>query len=175
MQSVSSLSSPAVLPPFRPDETSAADRNLVEVPSNARRQTQVATTPENHLHTAAPCHPKKPCSFLLHGSFFGFNLAILVLLFLAWVYFNNYVTHYTANNIYGPSTGLPCASRMLSWMQALFGLSIATKLGLLWILVTEFLDFYVVHIPNKGLDCMIFASLVFKTIIPFGFGFKLFW
>lgn len=131
--------------------------------------------PAEQNRSVTPYRPRTIWVFYLHCGFIVANLAIVTLIFLSWINFNSFVADSTASNVYGPTTGLPCASRMLSWMQALFGLSLATKFGLIFIVLTDFLGDHVVQSTNKGFDCMLFTSLVFKTTIPFGFGFKLFW
>lgn len=130
--------------------------------------------PEQHRVTRS-YRPKSRPVFCLQVTFVSANAAVVALIFLAWHSLNSFVIKSTADNAYGASTGLPCASRMLSWMEALFGLSLVSKLGLLFILLTEFLDDHVVRTSNKVFDCMLCAALVFKMMIPFGFGFKLFW
>lgn len=124
---------------------------------------------QNHISSS-------PLTFLLFCIFIGVNITILALIFVAWIHFYNYVRKNTGGDyIYGLTTALPCASRMLNWMHALFGLSVASKLALLWILFVEILETYVIRRASIVMECMIFTSLVFKMMIPFGFGFKLFW
>lgn len=140
-------------------------------------QLQIGDNQQNAAtrHPLTPYRPKSTCTSLLQGVFISTNFGIIVVIFLAWIYFDGFIAQHTANNVYGPSTGLPCASRLLSWLQALFGFSLVTKFALFWILLSEFLDRHVIQPQGKTLECMIFTSQLLKLMIPFGFGFKLFW